>query len=313
MVTRISFLRQITPLLISLAVIGGLSFTVRKFEREAPRPFDRLIVEVLPELPDLTGRPSELIERLENAHAKLEVGELQREALVELAYLYHANGFFSQAESCYLGLESFETENARWPYLLGVLKEDRMNQAEVATHFARSITLDPARPLSYFRLGEAYRKGGEFKDARTAYEYCVLGAPNDGWARLGLGRISVAEREWELAKDWLEKAIDLMPKLEPVRELLPDVYLELGNIDKAKSLREDLGKRALVSEPRDAWLSFLSEHCYDSYRLLEYARESRAAGFFEEALSSLERALLYGAEDMVVVEEVSNLIEELQR
>lgn len=309
---RKSFLKQVVPLLVSLAIVGGLSLMVRTFEREAPRPFDRLIVEVLPELPDLTGRSSELIERLEEAHGDLQIGERQRDALVELAYLYHANGFFLQAESCYLGLESFEIENPQWPYLLGLLKRDRRDQAEVATHFARAIQLDPTHSLSYYRLGDAYRKGGQLDDAKTSYEYRLIGSPRDGWARLGLGQVAMLENEWEAARDWLEQARERMPEIGQVHELLPEVYVELGNIEAAKQARGEADPRRQVFEPRDERLSFMSAYSYDPYRVLELAREARAAGEVEQALELLERALQVGAEDQSVVEEVSNLIQKLE-
>ncbi len=284
---------------------------VRKFEREAPRPFDRLIVEVLPELPDLSGRSDELLERLEAAHANLEVGELQRDALVELAYLYHANGFLKQAESCYLGLESFEVRNPLWPYLLGVLKGDRRDQSAVANHFARASELDPTHSLTYLRLGDAYRKGGLLDEARTVYEYRLLGSPSDGWAMSRLGQLSILEGDLQGARNWLEQARLAMPDLALVYELLPEVYGELGDFDSSRHIRLAGEGRELVYALRDARISLLADYCYDTDALLSYARQARVDGDLRGAVELLEKAVQLGLAADEVLVEMDELVEKL--
>ncbi len=293
--------------------MGGLSLMVRKFERDAPRPFDRLIVEALPELPDLAGRPQELLQRMQAAHANLEVGELQRDALVELAFLYHANGFSVQAESCYLGLESFEVENPLWPYLLGVLKEDRRDKSEVAEHFARAVQLDPTNSLAYLRLGDAYREGGRFDEARTVYSYRLLGAPGDGWAMARLGQVAMAREEWELAREWLEKARAAMPRLALVYELLPEVLLELGDRESVRELRASGEALDLVYRIEDKQLDFLAAYCYDPDRLLDFARKARAEGDAKGALDLLERAVKLGLGHDEGLAEMNELVEQLAK
>lgn len=308
-----SFLKQVAPMLISLTIVVGLTWMLREFEEKAPRPFDRLIVEVLPELPDLAGRSEALLERLQVAHGKLEDRALQREALVELAYLYHANGFVSQAESCYLGLESFETQNALWPYLLGVLKEDRGNKAEVATHLARSIDLDPTNSLAYLRLGHAYREGGRLAEARTVYEYRLLGAPGDGWALAYLGLLSSLEGDFEAARQRLEAAREAMPNLLPVYDFLPEVYQELGDFEAASRVREEGRRRSLLEAPQDAALAFFEEFSFDAERLFRLAKAARARGEFDRAIRILQRAVGLGFEDSAVVEELESLVADLER
>ncbi|MBK1877382.1 tetratricopeptide repeat protein [Pelagicoccus mobilis] len=307
-----SFLKQVAPLLVSLVIVGGLTLMLRKYEEEAPRPFDRLIVEVLPEIPDLQGRPEALLERLELAHGQLEDRATQREALVELAYLYHANGFVSQAESCYLGLESFETDSARWPYLLGVLKEDRRDQAAVAKHFARSLKLDPTSSLAYLRLGHAYREGGLLDEARTVYEYRLLGAPGDGWAQAYLGLLSVMEEDLPSARSFLEAARAAIPNLSLVHDVLPDVYRELGDFEAARAIRVEGAGLALIQEPWDPAMAFLGEHCYDADRLFGLAKEARLRGEFERALGLLQRSVEFDVENALAVEELKTLVAEME-
>lgn len=306
------FLKQVAPLFISLAIVGALTFMLRKFEREAPRPFDRLIVEVLPELPDLAGRPAVLLVELELAHGRLEDPEMQRDALVDLAYLYHANGFLAQAESCYLGLEAFETQNPRWPYLLGVLKSDRMDKAAVATHFARSIELDPTNTLAYLRIGHAYREGGLLAEAREMYEYRQLGSPKDPWAPAYLGLLSVMDGDVERGRVLLEEARSAEPRMSVVYDLLPEVYRELGDFGAARSVREKGESLDLIEAPRDDELWFLEERCFDAGRLFGFAKEARARGEFDRALGLLQRSVELDVGNAAAVEELTRLIAQIE-
>lgn len=286
---------------------------VKKFEREAPRPFDRLIVEVLPNLPDLSGRPDALLERLEVAHAKLEVGSEQRGALVELAYLYHANGFATQAESCYLGLESLEVENPRWPYLLGCLKTERADKAEVARHFVRSLELDPNNSMAYLRLGSAYREAGLIEEARTVYGYRLLSSPEDGWARAYLGMLSIMEQNWEAARDRLEEARASSQHVSLVYDYLPDVYLELGDFEKARAVREEGDSLTLLDEPWDESLAFMVNYCFDPQRLFRLAKVERVRKQFDTALELLEKAVELDGGYLEAVAELQALVTEIKR
>lgn len=293
--------------------MGGLSLMVRKFEKEAPRPFDRLIVEVLPELPELSGRPGELLERLESAHAKLEVGELQRDALVELAYLYHANGFVPQAESCYLGLESFETQNALWPYLLGVLKSDRRDQSVVAGHFERVLELDPDFVMVNLRLGKSYFASGLFEEARAAYEKHLFDHPDDPWALVAFGHLAMVEDDLDEAVSHLEMARLVEPGIEAVYELLPDVYVSRGEVAKARSVRSEGESKGLYSFFPDERVQVLGDYCYDPDRLIVYASGARENGDPEVALALLERALALGSENEAAIRELLEIIGQLER
>lgn len=311
MVNRKSFLRQVTPLLISLAIMGGLSLMVRRFERETPRPFDRLIVETLPELPDLSGRSDALLQRLELAHANLEVGALQRDALVELGYLYHANGFSPQAESCYLGLESFETMNPLWPYLLGVLKADRRDKDEVARHFERVVSLDPQDFAAYLRLGDAYRDAGRFDEAVKAYESRLLGLPNDAWALASLGQVAVLRGDRESALGLLLSAKAADPGVGLVYDLLPELYLDKGDVAKSREVRLEGLEHQLGEGVPDGRLDFLREYCFDADRLIRYAREAQGRGDMSEAVSYLERAVSLDADDDAAMAALNEIVAKL--
>ncbi|MBC2604972.1 tetratricopeptide repeat protein [Pelagicoccus albus] len=306
------FFKQVAPLLISLVIMGSLSLMVKKFEREAPRPFDRLIVEALPDLPDLAGAHPKLIERFSYAHAGLQIGAEQLDSLQELAFLFHANGFSGQAESCYLGLESYETDNPLWPYLLGILKLDRTDQAEVAEHFSRSIQLDSSNSMAYLYLGDAYLEGGLLDEAEISFHYRLEGEPEDPWALAALGEIEVRRMDLPAARDWLEKAVLTEPTPALAYDLLPDVYSELGEFEKAREARLEAESRDLVQVPFDPRLAFLIGYCYDRERLLAFARNARDSGEFQSSIDALERLVDLELADDELLAELAELTRRLK-
>ena len=58
----------------------------------------------LPAKPDTPSWPNEFSQRVASADEKARGWLPGVPALVELSRLYHANGFFAEAESCYRGL-----------------------------------------------------------------------------------------------------------------------------------------------------------------------------------------------------------------
>lgn len=307
-----SFLKQVAPLLISLALVGGLSLLVREFGKQAPEPFEGLVVEALPEIPDLQGWPEAFIERLSEAHGRLQKRETRDGALVELAQLYHANGFVSQAESCYLGLEAYQPEAAEWPYLLAALKEDYRDKTAVIANLQRSLRLDPTYSLGYRRLGEAYVDSGQIEEARAAFARRLEAAPEDAWALAGMGRAALFAGDWAEAERWLLQALEAEERLALPYELLPELYHEIGDIEAAKRFRELGRERAVIYWKEDPRLSFLETRCYSPLQLIEFARRRQALGEYGAAVELLQRAWNLDPSDSEALERLQEIAGELE-
>lgn len=306
------FFRQALPLFVSLVVIYGISVFVKRVGREAPRPFDRLIVEALPEVPDVSGWPLEFLERLNTVHDGLQVEGEQRDALVELSRLYQANGFVAQARSCYLGLEAYEPQNSEWPYQLGVLLMDNREKRVVAQHFVDSLELDSENAAAYLRLGYTYRDAGLYEEAREAFTYRLQMMPEDPWAGVGVGQVLLNENENEAALEWLERAKELDDQIELIYDLMYEAYMNLGDVQAATRIREEGEGKSLDSEWQDPNLSYLPEYCYDKGRLVKFARARIAEGELEGALALLERAAEMDSGDPQIVSELQEIVRAME-
>lgn len=289
--TRPGFLRQVAPLLAAFGLVGGIALYLR-YASESVRPVDygALIVETLPEAPSLMGWPPELVERLDAAYDGLLDKERQRGALAELALLYHANGFLAQANACYLGLQVMEPQEARWPYLMAVAREDYGDQALVVEDLARANMLDPGYGLVALKLGEAYLRLGNGAEARRYFERYLARVGEDPWALVGLGKLALGEGDFGGARELLERALAVDGRFAAALELLPEVCIELGDVAAAREYRLVGEEKGRARRPRDERWEGLAEFCYDAARLRMWAAEDGANGRWESAGRRLKRA-----------------------
>ncbi|MDQ8203936.1 tetratricopeptide repeat protein [Pelagicoccus sp. SDUM812003] len=287
------FFKQVAPLLVSLAIVGGLSLLVTQFSKQVGKPFERLVVETLPEIPPLHGWPDSFVERLDAAHSGLsETGDGQARALAELAFLYFANGFTREAESCLLGLEAYQPENGRWPYLIAALRDDYSDTRRQLRYLDRALALDPTIAYAHQRRGEALLQLGEWEAARQAFQSRLASSSGDAWAMVGLAGAALGEGRFELAEQWLLQALEAEPRATAPYELLGDLYLETGDIEAAKQIRDRFeASVASLSRGWDDQLEFVDSHCYEAQRLTSLAQRHARWGHLDQASTLFGKAL----------------------
>ena len=273
-------------------MIGGVSYWVGTFDDlDGTGGVDEeLIIETLPDVPDLSAWPTELIRRLETAHLQLMDEGSRLPALIELARLYHANGFNSQAHSCYLLLSAIQTGEAEWPYMIAVLRSDYSDQQEVIELLARAIRLDPTWSLAHWRMGETYMKLERWGLASEAFNKRLEWAPEDPWALIGLARIAFQQGRFQESEARLLQAITADPNLPNARRLLPDVYQELEDPGSARESRDHATKLGEDRWPVDPAIEALIPYCYNGFRLRDIALEAIQKGEIEAARMIYERA-----------------------
>ena len=77
----------------------------------------QIVSAALPPMPDLSASPPAMVERIRAADTRARKRTTAERGLVELAQLYHANGFLEQAVQSYAGLEQLEPGEPRWWHL----------------------------------------------------------------------------------------------------------------------------------------------------------------------------------------------------
>ena len=244
------------------------------------------IAASLPPRPELTGKPTDLVERIDESDAKARDFTGARTALAELSGLYHANGFLAEALQCYAMLREIEPREARWAHLAGSLLASAGRLDEAEPMYRRATELAPDYLPARLRLGDVLLKGNRTTDAAQVYTDVLARWPEQPYALLGLARVAIAGQNWTEARAWLRRSIAADPEFVGGLSLLVTVDERLGENAEAAALRERINHREFV-DLEDPWAEALLDDCYDPY----YLSVAAAVAVFRGQASVAERWL----------------------
>lgn len=166
-------------------------------------------------------------------------------------------------------------------------KQSKDSSANAVAQLERAIELDPqyAQALGLYATTLAWRviQGWEPFDetlqrARAAADQAVLADPNDPWASIGRGYVSITAREEDAAIMNYGRAVDLSPNFAYARALLGVSNGYAGNADIARTHIE----KAIALSPRDTFI--------DKFYLYLAVAEFQAARYDAAAMAA-ERAI----------------------
>jgi tetratricopeptide (TPR) repeat protein len=270
----------------SLALVGGAFGGYSWWKTEQA---NALLVSSVPARPSLSNFPEEMRRIVATCEEVVKDGPDRADAMSTLAKLYHANGLFPEAISCYQALAAINPSDAA-------------NKHRLATVYASYGQIDAALPLweDVSRLAPDYMparikhadsllKLGKEQEARKAYEGILDDEADNPYAIVGLARIEVQNARWTSAKKLLEERLPAQHGALG-NDLLGTVYKRLG-LDYRQSLR-NRGSGIFV-EPYDPWVEEVYEHCYDPFRLNLLAGDASLRGNEAQALRRLENAARY--------------------
>lgn len=103
---------------------------------------------------------------------------------------------------------------------------------EFIERYQKMYEKDPTSRV-FAPLAEAYRKMGLIKEARELAEKGVLKHPHFPGGRVALGRIHLANSQFEEAEIQFRKAVDLAPENVLAYQLLAETYLRLKKTKEA--------------------------------------------------------------------------------
>ncbi len=166
-------------------------------------------------------------------------------------------------------------------------KQTRQSSASAVAQLERAIDIDPhyAQALGLYATTLAWRviQGWEPFDetlsrARQAADQAVLADPNDPWASIGRGYVSITAREEDAAIMNYGRAVDLSPNFAYARALLGASNAYAGNADLAR----DHIEKAIALSPRDTFI--------DKFYLYLAIAEFQAARY-QASAEAAERAI----------------------
>ena len=90
---------------------------------------------------------------------------------------------------------------------------------EAEKMFLKALLLTPKLQRPYHMLGAMYYRGKEFIKAEQIYSQLALYFPDDPVGYLGLAVIYIDQRNWIQAREMVNKALSINPKLEDALKL----------------------------------------------------------------------------------------------
>lgn len=105
--------------------------------------------------------------------------------------------------------------------------------AEAATLFTQIIDVDPRDYEALIELGNAYFNLGKLKDAEKVYLRAIDEKPSLILPFLSLGKIRMADKNYQGSVDALNEALKLQPTSAEANYLLGEAYLQMKKGSKA--------------------------------------------------------------------------------
>ena len=208
---------------------------------------------------------------------------------------YAAYGFVESALACFENAALAAPDDARWPYYLGVLRQDDGEFAAAAADFERARELRPGDPAILLRLGDVLLQLGALERAESVFAAALEVRGAVAGAQYGLGRIALERARVDEAISHFEAALARQPGASIVRYALGQAYRRAGRVEDAR--RELAAHGADEVRFPDPWMGELGGRNRGSQQLVKLGSEALEARRFDVAVEVFERALESRPED----------------
>ena len=270
---------------IVLAAITGMAVIwVRNGNR------NDLMQSSVPLRPDLSRFSDQLSHRISESEKDIRRGDDAKDALISLSRMYHANGYYDEAITCYEGLIQVESGNAKWPHLLASIYAKYGMLEESLPLLHKTVDLSAEYTPAWIRLGNSYLKLNRAAEAATAYQSALEHRPNDPHALFGLARIEAYKENWSAVSNLLENST-VQSSVRIGIDLLVTAYEKTGMNEKALSLRGEAKASSMHNELPDPWIMGLYDDCFDGYQLALVAGAAETIGDTQTAIRRLKQAI----------------------
>lgn len=255
------------------------------------------VLAALPPQPDLSDAVPVLREVVNDAEKRARTRGSAHDGLVELARVYHANGYLDEAMACYRGLAELEPSEARWPHLHATILAGFGEIDPAIELWQRVVTLAPDYTPAALRLGDSLLKATRIEEAAATYRAVLERNPAEPYALFGLARIDYEAGRDRAALERMERVVQLT-NFQLGYDLIVSLHERLGQRERADAIRGTYKASGAHRDPPDPWNDTLIDTCYDPYRLALAAGVSDRNGDPETAQRLLYRALELDPKDV---------------
>ena len=239
--------------------------------------------------PDLSQvTEPQLLAALQKARQAIAHAPDSAAAWVYLGHLYFVHGWEEDAIPYYQRAAKIDGKEFRWLYYLGRALHER-EPARAAEVLDRALALEAKYPPAYIYCAYAHRNLGRHDEARHYFERALKLDSNNFFALLGLGQLALAEGNFEVARQILQKALALDPKRGELHAALAQVALALSQ-DQAAAKHAQAARRYIKTRnmPDPLWQR-AEQVGATPYWFAKNGENYLSQGKFAAALNELEK------------------------
>ncbi len=190
-------------------------------------------------LPQIDGFEADVQIQLRDAHVALQVAIEARtvtgDQFGRIGMLFAAYGLVDGAEAAYRNALALATVEFRWQYYIGVLYDTTSRPEQAIPALERALELSPGYVPALARLGDLLAGQDRAAEATRRYREALALDPSCNPCLVGLGQMSLQDRDFEAAVEHLGRALQLAPGAATIRYPLALAYRGLGEDAKAQA------------------------------------------------------------------------------
>ncbi len=190
---------------IGALVVAGSAFAVDRSELQ-PLPQPNL-EEMRQVVRDKLERLRQRVEEVRSSGTDAELAE----AYGTLGQHYLSQRLLDGARVALENAQALAPEDRRWPYLVGVIAENRGDHEAANASLTRAHELDPAYLPTLLYWGDVALALGDNEAALERFEQALERDRDSAAAHFGAGRALLAQRQYEGAAEHLERTLELQP------------------------------------------------------------------------------------------------------
>lgn len=250
----------------------------------------RVVRSSLPDRPNTKEFPETLDHRLDAIEKQFRLPWNDHyESLIQLAGVYHINGFSDEALVCYDLLLSEDVDHRDiLLYRFADLSIQRGSVSEARKSLHQSLKLQPDYLPAQLKLAEIDYKLGDAEQAMERYRQILDAHKGQPQALLAIARNQLREKQLEEAIVTLKQLAVANPTFTDGVTLLTQALQQKGQDQLAAEIREKAPRQKASPLP-DPWLDSLMSDCYDAQRLSFAFENHLKAGEFDRAMKLVDQ------------------------
>ncbi|MBK5291588.1 MAG: tetratricopeptide repeat protein [Acidobacteriia bacterium] len=192
----------------------------------------------LPDIPvvQTASMPEEVRRQIEES--RRQAGQQPNDArqVGRLGMILHSYELIDQATACYQRAGELDKKEARWPYYLGLIRQQQKRHREAVPFLRRAAELSPQVAAIQLRLADSLAATGAAAGCRTVLGDVLRAGSSPEQVHYRLGRLGETEGKYDEAIQEYRNALAVFPGYKDAHLSLARVYRRVGRTTESERL-----------------------------------------------------------------------------